>query len=78
MRRKRTTGKGSVFDEYPEVTLLLRHWINGGSALRAVKKLVECGYPDEAAATARVALRTPDCVASHGSSMNPDVAPDRI
>lgn len=51
----------SMFDEYPEVTLLLRHWINGGSALRAVEKLVECGYPDEAAATARVALRASDC-----------------
>ncbi|HXH91219.1 MAG TPA: hypothetical protein VNN25_06535 [Thermoanaerobaculia bacterium] len=34
----------SVSDEYPEVTLLLRHWSNGGSALPAVKKLADCGY----------------------------------
>ena len=38
-----------VSDEYPEVTLLLRHWSNGGSALPAVNKLAESGYPDDAA-----------------------------
>jgi len=43
-------------DEYPEVTLLLRHWGSGGSALPAVKTLVECGYPDDAAAIARLRL----------------------
>lgn len=51
----------SVFDEYPEVTLLLRHWANGGSALPAVTKLIACGYPNEASATARVALQVPEC-----------------
>jgi hypothetical protein len=51
----------TVNDEYPEVTLLLRHWSNGGSALPAVKKLAECGYSDDAAAVARLALRAPDC-----------------
>jgi hypothetical protein len=49
-------------DDSPEVTLLLRHWGNGGSAFPAVKTLVECGYPDDAAAIARLALRAPDCI----------------
>jgi len=49
-------------DDYPEVTLLLRHWGNGGSALPAVKTLVEYGYPDDAAVIARLALRAPDCI----------------
>jgi len=51
----------SISDDYPEVTLLLRHWSNGGSALPAVKKLADCGYGDYAAAVARLALRAPDC-----------------
>lgn len=50
-----------VSDECPEVTLLIRHWGNGGSALPAVKKLLECGDSDHAAAIARLALRAPDC-----------------
>jgi hypothetical protein len=53
--------KPTVFGEYPEITLLLRHWGNGGSALPAVRELADCGYTDEAAATARVALQAPDC-----------------
>lgn len=43
------------------MTLLLRHWGNGGSALPAVKTLAEGGYPEDAAAIARLALRAPDC-----------------
>jgi hypothetical protein len=50
-----------VSDEHPEVTLLIRHWGNGGSALPAVKKLLECGDSDHAAAIALLALRAPDC-----------------
>ena len=30
----------TVSDEYPEVTLLLRHWSNGGSALPAMYTFV--------------------------------------
>jgi len=56
----------SVSDEYPEVTFLLRHWSNGGSALPAVKKLAACGYSDDAAAVARLALRAPDCADREG------------
>ena len=55
-----------VSDEYPEVTLLLRHWSNGGSALPAVNKLAESGYPDDAATVARLALRAPDCADREG------------
>lgn len=57
---------GTVISEYPEATLLLRYWINGGSALPAVEKLIACGCSDEAAATARVALRAPDCIDREG------------
>jgi len=48
-------------DIRPETRILLRHWLNGGSALPAVRKLLGEGSVDEAAATARMALRMEDC-----------------
>jgi len=50
-----------MFDECPEVTFLLRTWINGGSALPAVRMMIENGYGFEAACTANVAMKRPDC-----------------
>jgi hypothetical protein len=50
-----------MFEECPEVTFLLRTWINGGSALAAVRMLIENGYGFEAATTANVALHRPEC-----------------
>ncbi|HYS53203.1 MAG TPA: hypothetical protein VER58_05490 [Thermoanaerobaculia bacterium] len=40
---------------------LARQWLNGGSALPLVRQLLDDDCPDEAAATARMALRMPDC-----------------
>ena len=45
----------------PELTFLTRRWFNGDSSLPLVARLRELGYDDEAAATARLALRYPDC-----------------
>src|SRR5207237_7274339 len=50
-----------MFEECPEVTFLLRTWINGGSALPAVRMMIENGYGFEAACTANVAMKRPDC-----------------
>lgn len=50
-----------MFEECPEVIFLLRTWINGGSALPAVRMLIDNGYGFEAACTANVAIRKPDC-----------------
>jgi hypothetical protein len=50
-----------MFEEIPEVTFLLRTWANGGSALPAVRMMMEHGYGFEAATTAHVALHRPDC-----------------
>ncbi|HEY8847654.1 MAG TPA: hypothetical protein VIO12_00070 [Thermoanaerobaculia bacterium] len=46
-----------MFDEDAQLRFMIRRWINGDSALPAVRRLLEMGYVDEAAATARVALR---------------------
>lgn len=50
-----------MFDEDPVLRFLIRCWINGESALPAVRRLLETGHPDEGAATARVALRRDNC-----------------
>ena len=49
-----------MFDD-PQLTFLTRQWFNGGSALPLVQRLLEGGHSDEAAATARLALRSEDC-----------------
>jgi hypothetical protein len=46
----------------PELTLFIRHWFNGGSALPVVERLFAGDEPDEAACIARLALRDPECV----------------
>ena len=50
-----------MFEEIPEVTFHLRSWINGGSALPAVRLMMDNGYEFEAACTANVALHRPEC-----------------
>jgi len=50
-----------MFEECPEVTFLIRTWGNGGSALPAVQMMLEHGYGFEAACTAHVALKHPEC-----------------
>jgi len=45
----------------PQLTFLARRWLNGDSSLPFVQKLRELGFDDEAAATARLALRDPEC-----------------
>lgn len=45
----------------PELTFLVRHWSNGGSALPAVRRLMEKHSPAEAAILARLALRMDGC-----------------
>jgi len=50
-----------MLEDDPYVRLLLGQWVNGGgSALPAVRRLIDNGLIDEAAATARVALRIED------------------
>jgi hypothetical protein len=49
-----------MFDD-PQLTFLTRRWFNGDSSLPLVERLRELGHHDEAAATARLALRDPDC-----------------
>jgi hypothetical protein len=50
-----------MFDE-PQLTFLARRWLNGDSSLPLVQRLRELGFDDEAAATARLALRDPECI----------------
>jgi hypothetical protein len=45
-----------------QLTFLTRRWLNGDSALPLVVRLRELGYDTEAAATARLAVRDPDCL----------------
>jgi hypothetical protein len=45
----------------PQLTFLARRWLNGDSSLPYVQKLRELGFDAEAAATARLALRNPEC-----------------
>jgi hypothetical protein len=49
-----------MLDE-PQLTFLARRWLNGDSCLPFVQRLRELGHDDEAAATARLALRNPQC-----------------
>lgn len=44
-----------------ELTFLTRRWLNGESALPVVTRLRELGQDLEAAATARLAIRDPEC-----------------
>lgn len=44
-----------------QLTFLARRWMNGDSSLPLVQRLRELGYDVEAAATARLALRDPEC-----------------
>ncbi len=46
----------------PELTIMIRHWFNGGSALPAVRRLMETESPAEASVVARLALRSDDCL----------------
>ena len=50
-----------MFDEDPQLRFLARQWLNDGSALPLVRRLLDNGHTDEAAATARLALRREDC-----------------
>jgi hypothetical protein len=45
----------------PEAVLLIQNWLNGGSALPAVKRLMDTGNVLEAAATARAAIAEHEC-----------------
>jgi hypothetical protein len=45
----------------PESVLLIRNWLNGGSALPAVRRLMDSGNVLEAAATARAAIAMEEC-----------------
>lgn len=63
----------------PQLTFLARRWLNGDSSLPFVEKLRELGFDDEAAATARLALRDPECldrealeIALHEIASSPD------
>ncbi len=51
-----------AFDADSEVRFLVRRWGNGESALPIVRRLIDLGFPDEAAATARLALVFPECL----------------
>jgi len=44
-----------------QLTFLTRRWFNGDSSLPVVDRLRSMGFDDEAAATARLALRDPEC-----------------
>ena len=45
----------------PECRFLVRRWLNGDSALPLVESLMETGQDVEAGATARLALKDPEC-----------------
>lgn len=51
----------AVIRDDPTVTFLIRRWANGDSILPAVKRLMELGLNDEAAATARLGLADDAC-----------------
>lgn len=50
-----------MIDRDPQLTFLTRQWFNGGSALPLVRRLLEDGQTDEAAVTARLAVRMEPC-----------------
>lgn len=50
-----------MFDD-AQLTFLTRRWFNGDTSLPVVSRLHELGYDDEAAATARLALRDHECL----------------
>jgi hypothetical protein len=50
-----------VLRDDPRVTFLIRRWANGDSILPAVHRLMELGFNDEAAATARLGLVDSEC-----------------